>query len=95
MKVMIEGLLITSKLETNQQSNKTFRILQIMQNDGEVAELVKIKDEDLDRPYEINAPIMLECDIQSWKMGDRSGISVKVIDVVKAMKAVSQKRSEA
>lgn len=49
--------------------------------DGDV-DLIKLKDENLSRKYTIGEQVSLEAQLFAWQQGDRSGLSVKVLNVL-------------
>ena len=83
MKALIEGMIVSNKLDRNQKG-ENYRNIQIMQvSDDEDAELIRIKDFDLS--YDVKGSMFRAwCNINVWSMNGKSGASIKALEHVHA-----------
>ena len=86
MRAIIKGMVMSNKPERNNQGQE-FRSLQVMQMNDDEAELVKVKDSNINNDtvgQEFNAL----CSLNVWQMGNRSGVSIKVVEHIKEKPAI-------
>jgi hypothetical protein len=83
MKALIEGMIVSNKLDRNQKG-ENYRNIQIMQvSDNEDAELIRVKDFDLS--YDAKGSLFRSwCNINVWSLNGKSGASIKVLEHVQA-----------
>lgn len=85
MIAIIKGTLAGVKLNTPKSGqdfapNQTLGVVQVTP-EGDV-ETVKVKDENLRNKYETGKPVQFKCSINYWQNGNRSGVSVKLLDIL-------------
>lgn len=90
MIAILKGTLAGVKLNTPKQGqdfkpNQTLGLVQVTP-DGDV-ETVKIKDENLHNKYDTGKPFSCKCAVSYWQNGNRSGVSVKIIEPLPVGKA--------
>ena len=74
----ISGQVVTADLFTP-DNGKTHRVIQLLQvNDGN-AELIKLKDKDVNSFYKVGSKGDFVVAIKSWEMNGKNGISCSVI----------------
>ncbi len=81
---IVEGQLVATKLKQPApgQEFKPHQMLNVMQiHDGE-ADIVKIKDMDLERPHKPNTTVKFKCRINHWSNSNASGQAVSLVEVL-------------
>lgn len=74
----VSGQIVTADIITN-DGGKASRVIQLLQVGEKGAELIKLKDKDLNSMYKIGSRCEFSCNVQPWEMNGRSGISCSVI----------------
>lgn len=81
MIVKVSGQIVTADIMTN-DGGKASRVIQVLQIGDKGAELIKMKDKDLNCMYRLGSKCEFTCNVQPWEMNGRSGISCSVLSHV-------------
>lgn len=73
----VSGQIVTADIMTN--GGKASRLIQVLQIGDKGAELIKMKDKDLNSMYKIGSRCEFSCNVQAWEMNGRFGISCSVL----------------
>ena len=77
----IDGQIMTSEVATP-ADGKSYRLLQLLQkNEKGLAELVTVKDKNLNNVYKDYSKVSLLCSIRNWLMNGKDGLSIYVVDM--------------
>lgn len=91
MIAQIQGNIITQKIKSPSEG-KPHIALQILQEHNEEAELVKVKDYNLNASY--NGKFDALCRVSNWSFDGRSGLTVSVLEAETEEKADSKQTTK-
>jgi hypothetical protein len=69
---------VTTKTPDQGQNFAAHQLLSVTQIQGGELQVIKIKDMDLTRKHEEGKHIQADCQVSSWQMGNRGGMSIKL-----------------
>lgn len=78
----IKGKIVSVQFNepTRKDSFQPHQLISVLQiNEKGDAEIVKIKDENLQRKWDITKDFLQLCSINYWSLGSRSGLNLKVV----------------